>query len=110
MSKTIDLIAAMRENYALVMDSDKNPLMILPPAQRFQTMIYLCLMWTTIFCAIFGMWFWYGQIIAFHLLVVGVAVTGMTFESAWRTQRLPNSLGRRCSMQYKSDFNANLQE
>ena len=28
------LIAAMQQNYALIMDADKNPFMILPPAQR----------------------------------------------------------------------------
>ena len=67
---TIDrLIAAMQQNYALIMDADKNPLMILPPAQRFQIMVYLSLMWTTIFCAAFGIWIWYGQILSFHMLI-----------------------------------------
>src|SRR4051812_47923156 len=81
------LIAAMQQNYALIMDADKNPLMILPPAQRLQIMVYLSLMWTTIFCAAFGIWIWYGQILAFHILILGVAVTGMTFEIADRTRR-----------------------
>jgi hypothetical protein len=81
------LIAAMQQNYALIMDADKNPLMILPPAQRFQIMVYLSLMWTTIFCAAFGIWIWYGQILAFHMLSLGIAVTGMTFEIADRTRR-----------------------
>jgi hypothetical protein len=71
------LIAAMQQNYALIMDADKNPLMILPLAQRFQIMVYLSLMWTTIFCAAFGIWIWYGQILA----------TGMMFEIADRTRR-----------------------
>jgi hypothetical protein len=81
------LIAAMQQNYALIMDADKNPLMILAPAQRFQIMVYLSLMWTTIFCAAFGIWIWYGQILAFHMLILGIAVTGMTFEIADRTRR-----------------------
>jgi hypothetical protein len=81
------LIAAMQQNYALIMDADKTPLMILPPAQRFQIMIYLCLMWTTIFCAAFGIWIWYGQILAINMLVLGIAVTGMTFEIADRTRQ-----------------------
>jgi hypothetical protein len=81
------LIAAMQQNYALIMDADKNPLMILPLAQRFQIMVYLSLMWTTIFCAAFGIWIWYGQILAFHMLILGIVVTGMTFEIADRTRR-----------------------
>jgi hypothetical protein len=81
------LIAAMKQNYALIMDADKNPLMILPPAQRFQIMIYLSLMWTTIFCAAFGIWIWYGQILAINMLVLGIAVTGMTFEIVDRTRQ-----------------------
>jgi hypothetical protein len=78
------LIAAMQQNYALIMDADKSPLMILPPAQRFQIMVYLSLMWTAIFCAAFGIWIWYGQILAFHMLILGIAITGMTFEIADR--------------------------
>ena len=81
------LIAAMQQNYALIMDADKNPYDIAPPAQRFQIMVYLSLMWTTIFCAAFGIWIWYGQILAFHILILGIAVTGMTFEIADRTRR-----------------------
>jgi hypothetical protein len=81
------LIAAMQQNYALIMEADKNPLMILPPAQRFQIMIYLSLMWTTIFYAAFGIWIWYGQILAINMLVLGIAVTGMTFEIAARTRQ-----------------------
>ena len=68
MTKIARLIAAMRQNYALIMDADKNPLMILPAAQRFQIMVYLSVMWTTIFCAAFGIWIWYGPILAFHML------------------------------------------
>ena len=64
------LIAAMQQNYALIMDADKNPLMTLPPAQRFQIMVYLSLMWTTIFCAGFGIWIWYGPVLfAVHMLI-----------------------------------------
>lgn len=87
MTKIARLIAAMRQNYALIMDADKNPLMILPAAQRFQIMVYLSVMWTTIFCAAFGIWIWYGPILAFHMLILGVAITGMTFEIADRTRQ-----------------------
>ena len=81
------LVAAMHQNYALIMDADKNPLMILPAAQRFQIMVYLSVMWTTIFCAAFGIWIWYGPILAFHMLILGVAITGMTFEIPDRIRR-----------------------
>jgi hypothetical protein len=55
----------MIEMYRLVMDSDKNPLSTLPPAQRFQFMTYLGLMWTVVFCTAFGF-----------------VITGLTFRSA----------------------------
>jgi hypothetical protein len=38
---TIGLFAIIKRNYGLIMDADKNPLFALPPAQRFQTMVYL---------------------------------------------------------------------
>ena len=37
--------------YRAVMDPSINPLRNAPPAQRFQLMLYLSIMWTTIFCA-----------------------------------------------------------
>jgi hypothetical protein len=43
--------------YHAIMDSNSNPLRALPPVQRFQTMLYLSIMWTTIFCAAAGAWF-----------------------------------------------------
>ena len=46
---TIGLFAIVKRNYGLIMDADKNPLLALPPAQRFQTMVYLSVMWTAIF-------------------------------------------------------------
>ncbi len=71
------------ELYRLVMDSDRNPLNILPPAQRFQLMTYLGLMWTVIFCTSFGAWYWFGHLVIFHVLItLGFVVTGLTFRSA----------------------------
>lgn len=73
----------MKNNYDLVMDSEENALSPLPPAQRFQVMIYLALMWTTIFCAAFGAWYWYGYLVVGHVLVVlGLAVTGWVFHTS----------------------------
>ena len=69
--------------YRAVMDSDYNPLRRLPPAQRFQTMTFLSLMWTALFCAMAGAWYWYGELVAVHLLAaLGFVVTGMTFRQA----------------------------
>jgi len=69
--------------YRAVMDSDRNPLSNLPPAQRFQTMAGLGIMWTTIFCTFAGTWFWYGELILGHvLLAFGTLVTGFTFQRA----------------------------
>ncbi|MBO21729.1 MAG: hypothetical protein CMM26_05040 [Rhodospirillaceae bacterium] len=73
----------MFEIYRAVMDSDRNPLNNLPRAQRFQIMVVLSSMWTTIFCTAAGAWFWYGELLFAHVLVaLGVALTGATFHSA----------------------------
>ncbi len=80
------LLAAIRHNYTAIMSADKNPLKMLPVAQRFQAMVYLSIMWTSIFCAGFGAWYWYGELIVGHVLVVlGIALTTVTFRSASRT-------------------------
>lgn len=60
------LFIPIKDNYALIMDSDRNPLQRLPTAKRSQIMIYLSAMWTTIFCAAFGVWYWYGELILAH--------------------------------------------
>jgi hypothetical protein len=71
--------------YHAIMDSNSNPLRALPPVQRFQTMLYLSIMWTTIFCAAAGAWFCYGAIVFVHLLIaLGFLVTGLTFHTAGR--------------------------
>ena len=71
--------------YRTVMDPDVNPLRATPPAQRFQTMVYLSVMWTAIFCAAGGIWYWYGPILVVHLLVaLGILITGVTFRAADR--------------------------
>jgi hypothetical protein len=71
--------------YRAIMDPSTNPLRTLPPVQRFQTMLYLAVMWTTIFCAAAGAWTWYGAIVFAHLLIaLGFIVTGLTFNTASR--------------------------
>lgn len=72
--------------YRAIMDPSINPLRNLAPAQRFQTMTYLSVMWTTIFCAAAGAWAWYGTFVVGHLLVAsGFLVTGLTFRAARRS-------------------------
>jgi len=45
-------------------------------------------MWTTIFCAGFGRWMWYGELVSAHVLVIfGIVVTSVTFSRAARQVR-----------------------
>ena len=53
-------VCSMLSIYKTIMDSNRNPLRALLPQQRFQIMVVLSLMWTTIFCTMAGAWLWYG--------------------------------------------------
>ena len=76
----------MLDVYKLVMDSKYNPLKDLPPAQRFQIMVGLSFMWTTIFCVGAGAWMFYGELLALHVLfALGFLVNVVTFYGAKRT-------------------------
>jgi hypothetical protein len=67
----------------IISDSDKNPLKNLAPAQRFQTMTVLGLMWTVIFCTAAGAWLWFGELVVAHLLLaLGALITGFEFRAA----------------------------
>ena len=80
---TIGLFAVIKKNYGLIMDADRNPLFALPPAQRFQTMVYLSVMWTAIFCGSLGAWLWYGELLIAHVLfALGALTTGLKFRAA----------------------------
>ena len=75
----------MKKTYQSLMNPDVNPLRNLPPAQRFQVTVYLSLVWTAIFCAAAGVWFWFGEIVVVHMLIAsGFLATGWTFENAKR--------------------------
>lgn len=66
-----------------VMDPSVSPLRHLGPAQRFQAMLALAMMWTFLFCIGVGAWAYYGLLVAFHLaMVVGIFVTGYVFHRA----------------------------
>ena len=76
------------------MSSESNPLRNLPPAQRFQVMIFLSVMWTTIFTASSTLWVWYGELMAGHiLLALGTLITGSTFRLASKgTDKVRNQI------------------
>ena len=56
----------MFQIYNNIMDSQRNPLRALPPAQRLQAMIILSVMWSTIFCLSTTAWVWYGELVVGH--------------------------------------------
>jgi hypothetical protein len=71
----------MQESYEVIMDDRKNPLQRLPKAQRFQLMVYLSVMWTTVFSLAIGSYGYWGELIIGHVAVaIGVAITGLTFR------------------------------
>jgi hypothetical protein len=86
--------------YHFVMNDRRNPLRHLAPPQRFQAMAILGSMWTTIFCTAFGVWFFYGELVAVQLLLaLGTLITGSTFQQAhrlaiYRDQRRPDGTPR----------------
>jgi hypothetical protein len=72
----------MRETYEVVMDESKNPLQRLPKAQRFQVMVFLSVMWTTVFCLAIGSYAYWGELLLGHVaLASGVLITGLTFRA-----------------------------
>ncbi|NNF77573.1 MAG: hypothetical protein HKN05_06045 [Rhizobiales bacterium] len=80
----------MKTPFESVMDPDQNSLRRIPPAQRFQIMVYLSMMWTAIFCFAAGAWAWYGELVVGHIAVaLGIMVTGLTFRNANRSHE-PN--------------------
>ena len=73
----------MRDLFASVMNENKNPLQSLPKIQRYQIMVILSLMWSTIFSVAIGSWYWWGELVIGHVAVAtGVLFTGLTFRAA----------------------------
>ena len=82
----------MRDQYSVVMDENENPLQALPKPQRFQAMVFLSLMWTTVFCVAIGSWAWWGELVVGHLAVaLGVVITGLTFTSTKKSMQSDNN-------------------
>lgn len=78
----------MRDSYEVVMDESKNPLQRLPKAQRFQVMVFLSVMWTTVFCLAIGSYAYWGELILGHIaLASGVFITGLTFRTVSKRSR-----------------------
>ena len=73
----------MKQAYDVIMDDQKNPLNALPKAQRFQIMVFLSVMWTTIFCVAIGSWVWWDALVIGHVAIAcGLLITGATFKAA----------------------------
>jgi len=71
----------MPESYDVVMSESKNPLKRLPKTQRFQVMVFLSVMWTTVFYLAIGSYGFWGELVLGHVaLATGVLITGLTFR------------------------------
>ena len=67
----------------IIMDERVNPLSRLPVAQGLQAMLFLSLMWTTVFCAAFGSFLFWGELVLGHALVLtAIVITALTFYPA----------------------------
>jgi hypothetical protein len=66
------------------MDPSRNPLAKIAPAQRFQIMTMLAIMWSVIFCSMAGIMVWFPAYVVAHLalLIIGTVLTAMVFRSA----------------------------
>lgn len=73
-----------------LMDTTVNSLHDQLVGQKLLIASSLAMMWTAIACAAIGAWFWYGELVVSHALVVlGCVVTGITFQNAGGAQLLP---------------------
>ena len=67
-----------------VMDPDKNAFVRLPKTVRFQLMVVLSCLWSTIFCVSAGLLVWLPGYVLAHvvLLLIGIFGTGWAFNQA----------------------------
>jgi hypothetical protein len=63
----------------VVMNPERNPLAKLPKIVRFQLMSVLALMWTIIFCASAGMFAWFPEFVAAHIILLLMGIFGTSF-------------------------------
>jgi hypothetical protein len=63
----------------VVMNPERNPLANLPKIVRFQLMSVLALMWTAIFCSSAGMFVWFPEFVAVHIVLLLIGIFGTSF-------------------------------
>ena len=71
-----------------VMDPDKNAFVRLPKTVRFQLMVVLSCLWSTIFCVSAGLLVWLPGYVLAHvvLLLIGIFGTGWAFSQAEKSR------------------------
>ena len=86
----------MRQTWALVMDSERNPLRHIPDINtRHMVMQVLAWMWCIIFSMYIGSITVFGVSASLHaLLIAGIFITLGTFETAKRKPQYFGGLGR----------------
>ena len=86
----------IKQTWALVMDSEKNPLRHIPDINtRHMVMQVLAWMWCIIFSMYIGSITVFGVSASIHaLLIAGIFITLGTFETAKRRPQYFGSLGR----------------
>jgi|TARA_A100001015_G_scaffold303262_1_gene392636 hypothetical protein len=86
----------IKQTWALVMDSEKNPLRHIPDINtRHMVMQVLAWMWCIIFSMYIGSIAAFGISASIHaLLIAGIFITLGTFETAKRRPQYFGSLGR----------------
>ena len=86
----------IKQTWALVMDSEKNPLRHIPDINtRHMVMQVLAWMWCIIFSMYIGSITVFGVSASIHaLLIAGIFITLGTFETAKRRPQYFDSLGR----------------
>ena len=72
----------MKNVYKSVMDPASNGLGRLPKVVRFQLMVTLSFLWSTIFCISAGVFVWLPGYLVIHviLLAIGIFGTGWVFK------------------------------
>ena len=86
----------IKQTWALIMDSEKNPLRHIPDINtRHMVMQVLAWMWCIIFSMYVGSIAAFGVSASIHaLLIAGIFITLGTFETAKRRPQYFGSLGR----------------
>lgn len=72
-----------------IMDPNTNAFMGLPKAVRFQLMVVLALLWSTIFCVSAGLIVWLPGYILVHVVLIAIGIFGTrwAFNSAQATTK-----------------------